>query len=410
MCNSIAEVLSFIDSWEKKRDEYDYEIDGMVIKVNSIAQQKLCGSTAHHPRWALAFKFKAREAETVLEHVEYQVGRTGAITPVAKVKPVYIGGVTVSSVSLHNEDMILEKDIRIGDTVILQRAGDVIPYIAGIVPEKRKLDAKPFKFIDHCPSCKQPIYKPEGEAVFRCVNIECPAQSEERLIHFVSKDAMDIDGFGRETVSSFYSEGWLKTIPDIYALDFEKIAALEGWKEKSIAKLKEGIEASKKQPLWRLVNGFGIRHVGTQTAKDLVKEISDLHELINWNEEKLMEINGVGEKVAKSITHFFQNPGNIHMLHELERFGVNMHQEKKQSGGVLEGKTFLFTGTLTQFGRDTAKEMVEENGGKILSSVSANLNYLIAGEKAGSKLEKAKKINSIQIIDEDAFLEMIKKR
>ena len=410
LCNSIAEVLSFIDSWEKKRDDYDYEIDGMVIKVNSIAQQKLCGSTAHHPRWALAFKFKAREAETILEHVEYQVGRTGAITPVAKVKPVYIGGVTVSSVSLHNEDMILEKDIRIGDTVILQRAGDVIPYIAGIIPEKRKPDSQPFVFIDHCPSCKQPIYKPEGEAVFRCVNIECPAQAEERLIHFVSKDAMDIDGFGRETVSTFSNEGWLETIPDIYALDFEKIAALEGWKEKSINKLKEGIEASKKQPLWRLVNGFGIRHVGTQTAKDLVKEISDLHELTVWNEEKLMEINGVGEKVATSIAHFFQNPGNIHMLHELEKYGVNMHQEKKAGGGVLEGKTFLFTGTLTQFGRDAAKEMVEANGGKILSSVSANLNYLIAGEKAGSKLDKAKKITSIQIIDEDAFLEMIGKK
>lgn len=197
----------------EKRDDYDYEIDGMVIKVDSVVQQKICGSTAHHPRWALAFKFKAREAETILESVEFQVGRTGAITPVAKVRPVYIGGVTVSSVSLHNEDMILEKDIRIGDTVILQRAGDVIPYIAGIVPEKRTPNAKPFQFIAHCPSCKQPIYKPEGEAVYRCVNIECPAQTEERLIHFVSKEAMDIDGFGRETVSAFLNAGGCVQFP-----------------------------------------------------------------------------------------------------------------------------------------------------------------------------------------------------
>lgn len=409
LCNSIAEVLQFIHTWESKRDDYDYEIDGMVIKVNSIAQQKLCGFTAHHPRWAIAFKFKAREAETILENVEYQVGRTGAITPVAKVKPVYVGGVTVSSVSLHNEDMIREKDIRIGDTVILQRAGDVIPYIAGIVSEKRKPGTTEFQFIDHCPSCNQPIYKPEGEAVYRCINMECPAQAEEKLIHFVSKEAMNIDGFGRETVSEFYKQGWLQSIQDIYTLKPENILALEGWKEKSVNKLLEGIAASKQQPLWRLVNGFGIRHVGTQTAKDLVKNIAHLNELQHWDAEKLMEIDGVGEKVAKSIVQFFHNPGNQHMLVELERLGVNMQQEKKQSGGVLEGKTFLFTGTLTKFGRDAAKEMVEENGGKILSSVSANLHYLVAGEKAGSKLEKAQKISSIQIIDEDTFLQMIGK-
>ncbi len=409
LCNSIAEVMEFIDSWEKKRDDYDYEIDGMVIKVDSVVQQKICGSTAHHPRWALAFKFKAREAETILESVEFQVGRTGAITPVAKVRPVYIGGVTVSSVSLHNEDMILEKDIRIGDTVILQRAGDVIPYIAGIVPEKRTPNAKPFQFIAHCPSCKQPIYKPEGEAVYRCVNIECPAQTEERLIHFVSKEAMDIDGFGRETVSAFFKRGWLRTIPDIYALDYSKIAGLEGWKTKSINKLKEGIEASKNQPLWRLVNGFGIRHVGTQTAKDLVREISELEELFEWSEERLMQLNGVGEKVAMSIAHFFRNPGNRHMLRELKKSGINMSGAKRPAGGVLEGKTFLFTGTLTKFGRDTAKELVEENGGRVVSGVSAHLDYLVAGEKAGSKLDKAKKITTIQIIDEETFLKMIEK-
>ena len=406
-CKGIQEVMDFINNWEARRDDFAYEIDGMVIKVDDLKQQQLCGFTAHHPRWAIAFKFKAREAATELEGVEFQVGRTGAITPVAKVKPVYIGGVTVSSISLHNLDIIREKDIRLGDTVIVQRAGDVIPYIDRVVLEKRSGKETAIDFPDGCPSCGAPIHRPEGEAVFRCSNIECPAQAEERLIHFVSKGAMDMDGLGRETVIDFFRRGWLKTIPDIYRLPYEEILSLEGWKEKSVNKLRESIEASKQQPLWRLVNGFGIRHVGTQTAKDLVRHLDKLTDLFDYDAEKLTEIEGIGQIVASSITEFFHNPGNRHMITELETLGLNLVQEKQAGGGKLEGKTFLFTGSLTRFTRDQAKEMVEANGGRILSSVSANLHYLVAGEKAGSKLKKAEAIPSIQVIDEEQFLQMI---
>ena len=406
-CKGIQEVMDFINEWEARRDDFAYEIDGMVIKVDDLKQQQLCGFTAHHPRWAIAFKFKAREAATELEGVEFQVGRTGAITPVAKVKPVYIGGVTVSSISLHNLDIIREKDIRLGDTVIVQRAGDVIPYIDRVVLEKRSGKETSIDFPDGCPSCGAPIHRPEGEAVFRCSNIECPAQAEERLIHFVSKGAMDMDGLGRETVIDFFRRGWLKSIPDIYRLPYEEILSLEGWKEKSVNKLRESIEASKQQPLWRLVNGFGIRHVGTQTAKDLVRHLDKLTDLFDYDAEKLTEIEGIGQIVASSITEFFHNPGNRHMITELETLGLNLVQEKQAGGGKLEGKTFLFTGSLTRFTRDQAKEMVEANGGRILSSVSANLHYLVAGEKAGSKLKKAEAIPSIQVIDEEQFLQMI---
>ena len=406
-CKGIQEVMDFINEWEARRDDFAYEIDGMVIKVDDLKQQQLCGFTAHHPRWAIAFKFKAREAATELEGVEFQVGRTGAITPVAKVKPVYIGGVTVSSISLHNLDIIREKDIRLGDTVIVQRAGDVIPYIDRVVLEKRSGKETSIDFPDGCPSCGAPIHRPEGEAVFRCSNIECPAQAEERLIHFVSKGAMDMDGLGRETVIDFFRRGWLKSIPDIYRLPYEEILSLEGWKEKSVNKLRESIEASKQQPLWRLVNGFGIRHVGTQTAKDLVRHLDKLTDLFGYDAEKLTEIEGIGQIVASSITEFFHNPGNRHMITELETLGLNLVQEKQAGGGKLEGKTFLFTGSLTRFTRDQAKEMVEANGGRILSSVSANLHYLVAGEKAGSKLKKAEAIPSIQVIDEEQFLQMI---
>ncbi len=407
LCNGIDEVMAFINKWEQLRDDYPYEIDGMVIKVDDIALQQRCGYTAHHPRWAIAYKFKAREATTILSDVEYQVGRTGAITPVAKVEPVFVGGVTVSSVSLHNSDNIRDKDIRIGDTVMVQRAGDVIPYIDRVLPEKRKGTEVPIAFPQLCPSCHTPISRPEGEVVYRCNNTECPAQAEERLIHFVSKDAMDIDGMGRETVLEFYRQGWLRTIPDIYRLPFDSILELEGWKEKSVDKLKEGIAKSRTQPLWRLINGFGIRHVGAQTAKDLVRSVKHLKDLFTCTVEQLTDIEGIGHKVGASIEDFFHNEGNRHMINTLEELGVAMHQEAPSDSGKLSGRTFLFTGGLTAFTRDQAKEMVERNGGRLLSSVSLKLHYLIAGEKAGSKLKKAQEIPSVTILTEDEFLDMI---
>ncbi len=409
LCKSVPEILAFISEWENKRDEYPYEIDGIVIKVNDIGLQQQCGSTSHHPRWAIAFKFKAREVETELLSVNYQVGRTGAITPVAKVVPVYIGGVTVSSISLHNEDYIAEKDIQISDTVVVQRAGDVIPYIDRVVLDKRKSGAVKFIFRNDCPVCHKEIYKPEGEAIYRCINVDCPAQAEERLIHFVSKDAMDIDGIGRETVIELIKKGLLKSIPQLYDLKYEKILLLPGWQEKSVAKLKNGITASKTQPLWRLLNGLGIRHVGTQTAKDLVKNISNIKDLFSFDEEKLTSIEGIGPTVALSVTKFFHNPANQEMLKTLENLEVNTKNViQAAASNKLNNKTFLFTGSLNRFNnRDEAKEMVENNGGKLISSVSKNLNYLVVGENAGSKLDKAKTISSIEIIDEEAFLKMI---
>jgi DNA ligase (NAD+) len=381
----------------------------MVVKVDEIALQNRVGATAHHPRWAIAYKFKARQATTQLKNIEYQVGRTGAITPVAKLDPVRIAGVTVSSVSLHNADFISQKDIQIGDFVKVERAGDVIPYIAEVDLEKRKLTT-PIQFPTHCPSCNSKLVKPEEEAVWRCENAECPAQSEERMIHFGSKGAMDIDGLGKDIVKRFMREGLLENIEDIYELDYEKILALEGWKEKSVQNLKQGVENSKKQPIWRLLVGLGIRHIGSATAKMLEKQVQNILEFKDWTQEALTELEDVGPKVAESIVQFFENEHNLNLIQKLGELGVKIEKTEEDNqleSNKLEGLTFLFTGTLTKFSRDNAKELVEKNGGKNLSGVSAKLNYLVAGEKAGSKRTKAEKIESIKIISEEDFLEMI---
>jgi DNA ligase (NAD+) len=406
---SIDEVINYCLEWEYKRDNLDYEIDGMVVKVDDVEIQNQLGATAHHPRWAIAFKFKPRKAVTKLLHIEYQVGRTGAVTPVAKLEPVRLAGVTVSSVSLHNEDFIRDKDIQIGDYVLVERAGDVIPYIAGVDLQQR-LFTTPVVFPKTCPSCQSPLVKPEAEAVWRCDNAECPAQSEERVIHFVSKGAMDIDGLGRDIVKRFMREGILQNIEDIYQLDYEKILALEGWKEKSIRNLKDGVEKSKNQPLWRLLVGLGIRHVGSATAKMLEKQVQNVLEFQHWEQEAFVELEDVGPKVAESIQQFFGNENNILLVKKLGELGVKIEkteEDNTQISNALEGKTFLFTGTLIRFSRDVAKELVEQNGGKNLSGVSAKLDFLVAGEKAGSKLAKAEKLG-VKVISEEDFLEMIK--
>jgi len=309
---------------------------------------------------------------------------------------------------LHNDDQIKEKDIRIGDTVLVERAGDVIPYVVGPVKEVRTGNEKPFSFITVCPSCASELVKSEGEAAWRCVNIECPAQAEERMIHFVSKVAMDIDGLGKDIVKRFMAEGLIKNIPDLYKLDYDQILELEGWKERSVKNLAEGIEESKSNPLWRLVTGLGIRHIGGTMAKALTKQIEHLLDFQNWSEEELINLEDVGPKVAQSIQEFIHNPANVEMLKDLEQAGLNLQNIKSETAStILAGKTFLFTGKLTQFTRDQAKEMVESNGGSVLSGVSAKLNYLVAGEKAGSKLTKAEALKTVEIIDESTFLGMI---
>ena len=410
VCKSIDDVQKFIQSWETKRNTFNIETDGMVVKVNNLKQQQQCGSTSHHPRWAMAFKFQAKQAQSKLFNVEFQVGRTGAITPVAKIEPVPLAGVTISSISLHNEDFILEKDIRLGDTVIVERAGEVIPYIAGVVENLRTGHERKIHFPKECPSCNSALSRSEEEAAWRCDNADCPAQTEERVIHFVSKDAMDIDGFGRETVIEFIQRGFIKTVEDIYCLPYEQILRLEGWKEKSVSNLKSGIEDSKNRPLWRLLNSLGVRHVGVTTSKDITSHIKTIFDLEKMSVEDLENIEGIGPKVAQSISDFFHNKGNIHLLEALKNFGVNTanrEEDERKKNNKLDGKTFLFTGLLQKFTRDRAKELVEENGGKLLSGVSANLNYLVVGEDAGSKLAKAKKIPSIVVLSEDEFLKMI---
>lgn len=408
----IDPVIKYCRDFEIERDNLPYEIDGMVIKVNEIALQDKMGMTSHHPRWAIAYKFKARQATSKLLNVEFQVGRTGAVTPVAKLDPVAVGGVTVSSISIHNEEYIKEKDLRIGDAVLIERAGDVIPQIVKSLADARTGHEKKIHFPKTCPACNSKLFKEEEEAVWRCTNIECPAQVVERIIHFVSKDAMDIRGFGDANVRKFYELGLLKDIPGIYTLDFTKISGMGGFGQKSIVNLQQAISNSKKQPLHRLIYALGIRFVGETTAKTLAQAIDYLPDFKNFSLEELQNLEDVGPKVAGSIHHFFSNKENIKMLEELEKLGLQLKNEKKQltTGGNLSGQSFLFTGTLPTLKRSDAEAMVEENGGQLLSGVSAKLNYLVVGEDAGSKLEKAKKINTVKIISEDEFLQMIGKK
>lgn len=405
----IQEVIRYCHEFEETRDELPYEIDGMVIKVNDIALQEKMGMTSHHPRWAVAFKFKARQATSKLVGVEFQVGRTGAVTPVAKLEPVGVGGVMVSSISVHNEDYIREKDLRIGDSVLIERAGDVIPQIVKSLSDLRTGNEKEILFPTHCPVCNSQLFKEEEEAVWRCINIECSAQVVERIIHFVSKDAMDIRGMGEANVRKFYELGLLKDIPGIYTLDFSTIGTLEGYGKKSVDNLQQAIEGSKQQPLHRLIYALGIRFVGETTARTLAQAITHVLDFANFSQEQLQEMEDVGPKVAGSIHHFFSNPDNIRMLQQLEQLGLSLVNTQKGNveTGNLSGKTFLFTGTLPTLKRSDAEELVRAQGGQILSGVSAKLNYLVTGEEAGSKLEKAKKISTISIISEAEFLQLI---
>jgi DNA ligase (NAD+) len=401
-------VINFCNDFESARDSLPYEIDGLVIKINDFALQEKLGMTSHHPRWAIAYKFKARQATTILENVEFQVGRTGAVTPVAKLKPVAIGGVTVSSISMHNEEYIREKDLRLGDTVIIERAGDVIPQIVHSIATLRKGTEQIISFPTTCPVCEYILEKEETEAVWRCNNPNCTAQIVERMIHFVSKDAMDIKSFGDANIRKFYELGLLKNIPEIYNLNFDVIGKLEGFGKKSVDNLKIAIDASKSQPLFRLIYALGIRFVGETTAKTIASHIEHILDLQHLSIEQLQSYEDVGVKVANSIYHYFNEAKNIALIKELEALGLNMIQTNATAvDGNLSGLNFLFTGTLTQLKRSDAEAIVEARGGHIVSGVSSKLNYLVVGEDAGSKLEKAKKIATIKIISEADFIELI---
>ncbi len=405
----IDEVIKHVKDFEEMRDTLPYEIDGMVVKINDFALQDKMGMTTHHPRWASAFKFKARQGTTKLRAIEFNVGRTGAVTPVAKLDPVFVGGVTVSSISVHNEEYIKEKDLKIGDAVLIERAGDVIPQIIKSLPELRSGTETNIFFPKSCPVCNSELYKEEDEAVWRCVNIDCPAQVVERIIHFVSKDAMDIRSFGEANVRKFYELGLLKDVPGIYTLDFDTVSRLEGFGKKSTGNLRQAIEASKQQSLYRLIYALGIRYVGETTAKTLANAVENVFDFSNKSIEELQQMEDVGVKVAQSIFRFFRNEQNLYMLEQLKLLGLQLRNTKRQAADTttLQDQTFLFTGTLNKLKRDDAEALIEQQGGKILGGVSSKLNYLVVGEDAGSKLEKAKKINTVKIITEDEFLSLI---
>jgi len=413
VCKNIAEAAAFCMEWQNKRDQYAYEIDGMVVKVNSLELQRRVGSTAHHPRWAIAFKFKAKQATTKLLHVEFQVGKVGSITPVAKLEPVQLAGVTVSSVSLHNEDFIRNKDIRLGDTVLVERAGDVIPYIVKPMEELRDGTERDIEFPKNCPVCRSVLVRQEDEAAWRCENPDCEAQLLQRMIHHVSKHAMDIDGMGESQIERFYRLGWLRSIADIYRLDYEQIAQLEGFGEKSAANLRAAIDKAKQNPIRRLLHSLTIHHLGIKASKILAAEIGHVMELKDWDEERFTRIKDIGPVLTHNVIRFFQNEKNVELLREMESLGVNMAQteddrpKKVSADAPLIGKTILFTGTLARMGRKEAQAKAEAAGAKNISAVSGNLDILVAGEAAGSKLKKALALGTVQVLTEDEFLALL---
>ncbi|MBL7815223.1 MAG: NAD-dependent DNA ligase LigA [Saprospiraceae bacterium] len=416
VCHNILEVIEFCNEWQAKRDEYGYEIDGMVIKVNDLKIQDACGYTAHHPRWAIAFKFKAKAAVTKLLNVEFQVGKTGAITPVGRLEPVQLAGVTVSNVSLHNEDVIRAKDIRVGDSVVVERSGDVIPYVARSLAEVRDGSEKEITFPEFCPfdeTKTTKLLRTEGEAAWRCPTCTCGRQDFQKFIFHVSKNAMNIDGMSEATIQRFQEEGWIKTLADFYRLDYDKIAVLKGFGKKSADNIQKAVENAKKNPIQRLLNSLSIQLLGQENAKLIAAELEHVLDLQNWTVENFIAIKGIGEALAKNVMAYFQNERNIQILKEMESLGVNMKptdEDRKtavNTEGVLSGKTILFTGSLTQFTRDQAEKAAANAGASLVSGVSKNLNILVVGEKAGSKLEKAKKLGTVQVLTEQEFLDLI---
>ena len=412
-CKNIKEVVQFCEGWEAKREDYGYEIDGMVVKVDRLDLQEQIGSTSHHPRWAIAYKFKAKQATSTLEEVHYQVGKIGTVTPVAKITPTQLAGVTISSISLHNEDFISSKDIRIGDQVLIERAGDVIPYIVKSFAELRSGDEVEIVFPEACPVCDTPLVREEDEAAWRCPNINCEAQVLQRIIYHVSKPAMDIDGFGKALVQTFYEKGWLRNISDVYNLDFDKIKALDGFGEKSAMNLSSSIEKARSNSLTRILTSLSIHHLGKKASSLIAAEIGNIFELQDWKEEEFTDIKDIGPVVAKNIHDFFSVPENVEILRKMEDYGVDMNQKesdkplKVADDAPLVGKKILFTGSLQSMTRNEAKQIAEENGAKAISAVSGNLDILVVGENAGSKLKKARDIGSVKIMTEKEFQELL---
>jgi len=406
LCRTVDEVLDYCAHWGEMRASLDYEIDGVVVKVNSLAQQERLGATARSPRWAVAYKFPARQATTVVRDIIVQVGRTGTLTPVAVLEPVELAGSTVSRATLHNEDMIRAKDIRIGDTVVVEKGGDVIPEVVKAVADRRTGAEREFRMPEKCPECGADVVRLEGESAYRCVGgMACPAQVRESILHFASRDAMDIEGMGPSLVAQLIDAGLVKTVADIYDLKLEDVAALERMGKKSAENLLSAIEKSKSHPLHRLVFALGIRHVGERSARDLAEHFGTMDRLASATFSELTDVRDVGPKVAESVLAFFREPRNREILRRLADAGVNMKEaEKGVSAGKspLAGKTVVLTGALERFTRKEAEEAVLARGGRVSGSVSRKTDYVVVGRDPGSKYEKARELG-VTVLDEREF-------
>jgi DNA ligase (NAD+) len=414
-CATIEDVLRYIDGWQEKRPHLPYEIDGIVIKIDGLAHQEKLGTTAKSPRWAIAYKFPAEEVMTKLLHIELNVGRTGVVTPTAVLEPVKVAGTTVKRASLHNEDLIREKDIRLGDMVVVKKAGDIIPEVVNVLVEKRTGEEEEFLMPTHCPECNSELVRLEEEVALRCINPKCPAQIREGLIHFVSRNAMNIDGLGERVVSQLFSEKLIEDVADLYTLKFEQLIQLERMGEKSVNNLLQAIEVSKQNSLERLLFGLGIRHVGAKAAKTIAMEFKHMDSLVKATKEDLTAINEIGEKMADSIVTFFEQEEVLELITELKTYGVNMEYTgplpvaTEEADSIFAGKTIVLTGKLEQLSRNEAKEQIELLGGKITGSVSKKTDLVIAGEDAGSKLTKAEQLG-IEVWDEERLMEELKNK
>ncbi|MDP8210331.1 MAG: NAD-dependent DNA ligase LigA [Candidatus Stygibacter australis] len=400
-------IKAYCEDWDQKRYNLPFEIDGIVIKINDFGLRQELGYTSKSPKWAIAYKFKAEEKETILETVEFQVGRTGAITPRAVLQPVHLAGTTVTHATLHNADEMERLDIHLGDTVKVIKSGEIIPKITGVDADKRPADALKAEFPSECPACGTELHREMDGTIYYCNNIDCPAQVHRRLTHYASREAVDIDGLGEALIQQLIDNDLISKIEDIYELDYEKVLLLERQAKKSVENLKQAIEQSKQQKFSKILFGLGIRYVGDKTARILAKHFGYIDKLSEADLEKLLEVEEIGEKIAQSVIDFFANPLNQEMIAALKEAGVNLEAEEIISGDRLAGKTFLVTGSLSGYSRQEIKEKIESEGGRILSSVTKNLDYLLVGEKPGSKLGKAKKLETVQIINEKEFEEML---
>jgi len=413
-CETIDDVIAYIEGWQTKRPELSYDIDGIVVKVDSFDQQAELGTTAKSPRWAIAYKFPAEEVVTKLVNIELTVGRTGVITPTAILEPVQVAGTTVQRASLHNEDLIREKDIRIGDYVVVKKAGDIIPEVVNVIEEKRTGEEQEFTMPTHCPECESELVRLEGEVALRCINPSCPAQIREGLIHFVSRNAMNIDGLGEKVISQLFREQLIKDVADIYTLTKQQLIELERMGEKSADNLIAAIEASKENSLERLLFGLGIRHVGAKAAKTLAQHFETIDKLTKATYDELVAINEIGAKMADAIVAYFTQEEVQELIHELKEYGVNLTYKGpklvsvENVDSVFAGKTVVLTGKLEQLSRNEAKAQIEALGGKVTGSVSKKTDLVVAGEEAGSKLTKANELE-IEVWDEARLLTELNK-